>query len=96
MCNRCGSNKHLANASDQLLKLNAINNCICQSSTLVHEVLPEVQICNTNCDNSTDRIKCLVRISTETGLSMETEFVVDTGSAVSILPEILDSPNAVS
>lgn len=64
-CNRCGSNKHLANASDQLLKLNAINNCICQSSTLFLEVLPEVQICNTNCDNFTDRIKCLVRISTE-------------------------------
>lgn len=80
-CYRCGSNKHLANATDCPASKAKCNSCGCSTSS-VRAVLPEVQICIMSCENSADRIKCCVHISTDTFQSMETEFVVDTGSAV--------------
>lgn len=96
---RCGSAKHLTNATECPATKAKCNTCgktghfskVCSSAKQVREVLPEVVVLMMSSDHAsiTDRIQCKVHIGTATGDATDCELLVDTGSSVSIISEDL-------
>ncbi|KAL1251129.1 hypothetical protein QQF64_018925 [Cirrhinus molitorella] len=97
-CFRCGSDKHLANSSQCPAANVQCKSCnkrghfarVCRSvpTSKVHEVqLPDVTILYLDdSDKAPKRLFCNATILTPTSAAKEIRLVVDTGSAVSILP----------
>ncbi|XP_048842528.1 uncharacterized protein LOC125715236 isoform X3 [Brienomyrus brachyistius] len=97
-CFRCGSNTHLANSSQCPAAKATCKSChkvghfarVCRSSKTsdVREIqLPKLTVLylNNTC-HAPHTLTCKINISTPASLTKEHEMVVDTGSAVSILP----------
>lgn len=100
-CYRCGSDKHLANSSHCPAAKATCKSChkvghfarVCRSSKTsdVGEIqLPKLTVLylNNPC-HAPDTLKCKINISTPASPTTEHELVVDTGSAVSILPHYI-------
>lgn len=97
-CFRCGSDKHLANASQCPAAKVQCKSCgkrghyarMCRSapSSGVQEVLlPDVTILYLeNSTHTPKRLMCTVSVATPTTPAVPMQLVIDTGSAVSILP----------
>lgn len=95
-CHRCGSTQHTANFQGCPAKEALCNACkkkghfakVCRGSKHVSEVeaVPEVTILSVNTRDSSS-IKCTVKVSIPGSESQDIELMLDTGSAVSILPE---------
>lgn len=94
-CYRCGSTQHTANFPGCPAKEALCNACkkkghfakVCQGKTHVREVdVPEVTILNVNTRDS-NSIMCTVKVSVTGAESQDIELMLDTGSAVSIIPE---------
>ena len=95
-CYRCGSTQHTANFQGCPAKEAHCNACkkkghfakVCRGSKNVSEVeaVPEVTILNVNTCGS-GSIICTVKVSSHGSVTQDIELMLDTGSAVSILPE---------
>lgn len=98
-CYRCGSDQHMANNKTCPAATAKCNNCqktghfarVCRSSQTHHvdEVdLPEIQILYLHEAAMPDRIRCTANVKTSSATA-PIEFVVDSGSSVSIIPQSL-------
>ncbi|XP_041950977.1 uncharacterized protein LOC121711429 [Alosa sapidissima] len=94
-CYRYGSAQHTANFQGCPAKEALCNACkkkghfakVCRGSQQVQEIaVPEVTILNVSVGNACN-IMCTVKVSTQGMESQDIDLMLDTGSAVSILPE---------
>ena len=96
-CYRCGSVNHTANYYGCPAKDAQCNSCkkrghlakVCRGSKQVHKVtVPDVNVLSVeNRARDADKIMCTVQVSAAGGEPMDIELPLETGSAVSILPE---------
>ncbi len=95
-CYRCGSEQHAANFPGCPAKDAVCRNCnktghfakICRGNKRVSEItVPEVTVLNIeHSARDWGKIMCTVQICASTGQTQDIQLMVDTGSAVSILP----------
>ncbi|KAK0142863.1 hypothetical protein N1851_019189 [Merluccius polli] len=101
-CYRCGSTSHLANNQKCAAKNSKCNQCgkighfakVCRSTvptqTVQEVAVPDLTVLHitpTSAVSQIHRLTCTVSLHDNEGQSLTTDLLVDTGSAVSILPE---------